>query len=169
MPLTNPYLGSEFTLGLQPVNPMRPGFRVINDPRRPEFNVISDPVFMGTSAPALQNGLFNPNLKYGSGQNMYDSPFVRDYISPLVPRGEFERTAARAGGVGNNRRGEFIRSLFDRTQAGYQGAVLSNPELSYRDYLNNYVGSQGLANQWRAATASQRGLNPASRTTRIMW
>jgi len=157
---TNPFsmygLPDNFSIGLMPFDPA-------TGPRQP--------INMGTAPPPLARygGFYNPNLSYGSGHNLYDSPFVRDFLSPEVPRGEYEKLLTAAGGAGNDRKGQFLRSLYDRTQAGYQAAVLNNPELSYRDYLQKFVTPQGLAAQWQAQTASQRGLNPASRTTMIRW
>jgi hypothetical protein len=96
----------------------------------------------------------------GSGQNAWDTPFVRDYLSPETPGGEYERFLSTQGYGGFDRRSLFARSLSSRANTGFQAAQLNNPLLTYRDYLNQNLGSDFFDNAWNAATPDQRGETP---------
>jgi hypothetical protein len=112
-----------------------------------------------------------------TGGTQYFTPFVENFVSPQVPRGEFERwlgtqnVGGPAGGGGQlngfNRQAQFYRSLYGQTQNGYQAALLNNPALSYRNYLQDYFGNGQAADLWNALTPQQRGENPAQFSPRV--
>lgn len=106
----------------------------------------------------------NPFLNGGNygwgGSGAYDTPFVKDYLSQETPQGEYETYLTGQGYGGFNRQDQFARGLSSRANAGYQGAILQNPMLTYRDYLNQNLGSNFFTNAWNAATPDQRGESP---------
>lgn len=120
---------------------------------------------MATPFYGLGNTYNNPLGKSG-----YHSPFARDFISPQVPRGEFERwlgsTATGGNAGGFDRRSQFLRSLYGQTQSGHQAALLNNPGLSYRDYLTKHFANTGDT-LWQSLTPSQRGENPGQFSGRV--
>lgn|SRR3990167_10611634 len=107
----------------------------------------------------------NPFLTPGSGYGMpggsiYDSPFVRDFLSQEVPQGEYETFLTGQGYGGFGRQAQFGRSLYGRSQSGHQGALMQNPTMSYRDYLNKHLGPGFIDNIWAGLTPQQRGETP---------
>lgn len=175
--------GGPGAIGLMPVNPglgrqMGTGGPTIGlmpfDPRttpRPT-PVPTAPLPMPGNPPPLAGTVYHP--AYGTtytppGKNMYNTPFVRDYVSPLLPQGEYERRLNTIGmGDENTRRGQFGLSKYGDVQRQYQAAQLRNPALSFRDFLRK-GGAGDLMTQWRGMSASARGLNPASRSSVIRW
>ena len=115
------------------------------------------------------NPFLNPDSTYGSNQNWYNTPFVKDNLSPQNPQGEFERYLSKAGMGGLDRIGQAARSLYDRTQTGYAGASLNNPDLSYRAYLNDMLGANFLRNQIAGMSAMQRGEQWGAYSPRVRW
>ena len=96
----------------------------------------------------------------GQPGSAYGTDYVRDYLSPEVPRGEYETYLSANGLGGFNRQSQFAQSLYNRTQQGYQAATLQNPNLSYRDYLNTHLGGNFFQNALAAATPEARGESP---------
>lgn len=92
----------------------------------------------------------------GAPQNWYNTPLVRDDLSQTMPQGEFERYLSTAGFGGFGNEDQWARSLYGRTQQGYQAAELNNPNLSYRDYLTG-LGSDWLRTAYANLTPNQRG------------
>jgi hypothetical protein len=125
------------------------------------------PMPMPGSAPVLhptRGGTYAPG-----GKNLYNTPFVRDYLAPLLPEAEYGLRLNRIGlGDVDTRRGQFAQGQYGNTQRLYQQAQLQNPALSFRDFLRN-DGAGGLENRWRGLAASQRGLNAPSRSSVIRW
>jgi hypothetical protein len=100
---------------------------------------------------------FDPNSTYGSSQNWWSTPLVKDFLSPDVPQGEFMAYLSNNGLGGFDRKSQFGQSLYGKTQSGYQAAILNNPGLSYRDYLNTHLGGNAFGDAYNAATPEQRG------------
>ncbi len=104
---------------------------------------------------------FLPGGSYGwPGGGAYETPFVRDYLSPDVPRGEYETYLTNNNLGGLTRRDDAARGMYDRTQSGYQAAVLQNPMLTYRDYLNTHLGADFFQNALAGMTPNQLGDRP---------
>jgi hypothetical protein len=106
------------------------------------------------------NPWYDPGSSYGSSQNWFTTPFSRDYMSPQVPQGEFMAYLSNNGLGGFDRASQFGQSLYGKSQSGWQAAKLNNPELSYRDYLNQYLGGNGIRNIWAGMSPDQRGEQP---------
>jgi hypothetical protein len=130
---------------------------------------IQRPIPVAGSAPPLPNApVVRPGFGTpypGRGRNLYDTPFVRDYVSPLLPEGEYQMRLNRLGmGDMSTRFGQFGQSQFGNTQRKYQVAQLKNPALSFRDFLHR-GGAGDLKSMWRGMSSGQRGLNAPSRTS----
>ena len=149
--------------------PGRPTPTPISDPRRPT-PVPTAPMPMPGNPPPINGNIYHPSTGTGytpGGTNMYNTPFVRDYVSPLLPQGEYQLRLNKLGmGDTNSRRGQFALSKYGDTQRLYQAAQLRNPALSFRDFLKK-GGAGGLPQQWMGMSAAARGLNPASRSSVI--
>jgi hypothetical protein len=108
------------------------------------------------------------NPTTGQSQNWYDTPLVRDDLSPDMPRGEYERFLTEQGYGGFNRKDEWGRGQYNRADSGYQAAQLTNPNLSFRDYLDTLEGGW-LDNAYAGLSAMARGDNTPGQTRRILW
>jgi hypothetical protein len=108
---------------------------------------------------------YDPNSSYGdpNGQNWWDTGLSRDFLAPTIPQGEFTAYLSNNNLGGFDRQSQFAQSLYGKTQSGYQAAMLNNPGLSYRDYLNTYLGGNAFGNLYNAATPEQRGEGGAAR------
>ena len=106
---------------------------------------------------------------YPDGKNLYNSPFVRDYVSPLLPQGEYQRTL-NSQGLGNSstRAGQYGLSQYADAQRQYQAAQLRNPGLTFRNFLAQ-GGAGDIMGRWKGLSAGARGLNPASRSSVVRW
>ena len=111
------------------------------------------------------NPFYKPTSMYGSTQNWYDTPIVKQSAGMDA---EFEKFITDQGFGGLNQKGDFARSLGDRVKSGYAAAQLNNPALTNREYLNG-LGSNFLANQRGAATPQQRGEQGGLRAPRARW
>lgn len=107
---------------------------------------------------------YNP-VTYG-GEDMFNSDFVRSYIDPLVPKGLYERWLNTNGYGGASRRDQYLRNNYGRADQEYQAAVLSYPDLSFRDFLDGWAG---LGNEWLAMSANQRGTALPTRSQVVRW
>jgi hypothetical protein len=105
--------------------------------------------------PGGNNFWYAPSSTYGSGQNWYDTPFSSQFMSPQVPQGEYLAYLTNNNLGGFDRRSQFAQGLYGKSQQGYQAAALNNPTLSYRDYLNQHLGSVG--GLFDTLTPEQRG------------
>ena len=99
------------------------------------------------------NPFYKPTSMYGSTQNWYDTPIVKQSAGFDA---EYEKYLTDQGFGGLNRKGDFARSLSDRAKSGYASAQLNNPALTNRQYLQG-LGSDFLAKARAAATPQQRG------------
>ena len=124
-----------------------------------EFTPGTDP------APSASNPFYDPGSKYGSTQNWYDTPIVKQSAGMDA---EFEKFVTDQGFGGLNRKGDFARSLVDRVKSGYSAAQLNNPALTNRQYLAG-LGSNFLANARAAATPTQRGEQWSIAAPRARW
>lgn len=125
-----------------------------------------------TPIPHTQSGsnpFYSSGSTYGSSQNWYSTPLVKDSMSAQNPQGEYEKFVTDAGFGGVNRLGNAARSLYDRAQAGYAGASLNNPDLSFRSYLTDMLGPAFLKNQIAAMTPSQLGEQYQAYSPRVRW
>jgi len=151
--------------GLIPVNPVQAA-------PAPNFGgglMPVSPVPVAGSAPALQNApVYRPGFGQnypGTGQGLYNTPFVRDYLSPLLPEGEYKLRLNRLGmGDPTTRYGQFGQSQYGNTQRAYQTQQLKQPGLSFRDFLRR-GGAGDLRNTFKGMTAGQRGLSGPARTS----
>jgi len=119
------------------------------------------------------NTFWNPNSWYGgtnpstgNPQDWYNTPLVRDDLSQELPYGEYERFLTDSGFAGFDRMGEWGRQNYNRTKSGYDAAQLSNPNLSYRDYLQTLPNFNDL---YASLSGAARGDNTPGQTRRIMW
>lgn len=102
----------------------------------------------------------------GDSQDWYDTPTVRDDLSETMPYGEFERFLTEQGFGGNSRRDMTARNQYNRSQSGYEAAQLTNPNLSYRDYLNTMEG--GWLNEVLASMTPQMRGDQMPGQTRVI-
>ena len=91
------------------------------------------------------------------GRNWWETPLGRDFLSPTIPQGEWTAYLSNNNLGGFDRKSQFAQSLYGKSQGGYQAALLNNPGLSYRNYLNQFLGGGGLDNAYNEATPEQRG------------
>lgn len=91
-------------------------------------------------------------------QDWYDTPEVRDDPeNPSAPYGEWERfLGAQSMGGGFSNQDQWGRSLFSRAQSGFDSAQLSNPGLTWRNYLNR-LDPNLLQKTWAGLTPQQQG------------
>ena len=131
--------------------------------------VNNDPLsqHLGGRAVTGGNPFYNPDQNWGPGKDMYDAPIVRDGngLSSKLPGGEYERLMTQLGQTGFGKKADWMRGeAHQRAQKGYQAAQLSSPGLTWRNYLNEFLGGNALDNAWRSMTPEQRGANMQSRT-----
>ena len=115
--------------------------------------------------PPSSNPFYNPGSMYGSTQNWYDTPIVKQSAGFDA---EYEKYLTDQGFGGLNRKGDFARSLVDRAKSGFASAQLNNPALTNREYLNG-LGNDFLAKAQAAATPSQRGEQYGLMAPRARW
>ena len=111
------------------------------------------------------NPFYKPTSMYGSTQNWYDTPIVKQSAGFDA---EYEKYLTDQGFGGLNRRGDFGRSLVDRAKSGYAAAQLNNPALTNRQYLQG-LGNDFLAKARAAATPQQRGEQYGIMAPRARW
>jgi len=160
MPVNPPGNGGP-TIGLMPLPPP------LTAPRTQPGAVVPVP---GNPPPLGQ--VAHPSYGTGytpDGKNLYNSPFVRDYVSPLLPQGEYQRTL-NSQGLGNSstRAGQYGLSQYADAQRQYQSAQLRNPGLTFRNFLAQ-GGAGNIMGRWKGLSAGARGLNPASRSSVVRW
>ena len=107
-------------------------------------------------------GGFNPIT--GLPQDWYDTPLSQQAD---LPYGEFERFLSNQGFGGFDNRSQWARSMYNRSSSGYDAAQLSNPDLTYRDYLNTLTGQ--LDDAWASLTPDQRGISTPGQTRWVRW
>lgn len=105
---------------------------------------------------------FNQGSLYGGTQNNAHTPYVRQDLDPANPQGVFTSFLAQHGFGGTDAGSQFAKSQYSNTLAGYQAALRTNPNLSYRDYINTQFGDkgQGIQQMILNATPSQLGERP---------
>ena len=111
------------------------------------------------------NPFYKPTSMYGSTQNWYDTPIVKQSAGFDA---EYEKYLTDQGFGGLNRKGDFARSLSDRAKSGYASAQLNNPALTNRQYLQG-LGGDFLAKAQAAATPQQRGEQYGIMAPRARW
>jgi len=107
----------------------------------------------------------NPN-QLDPNTDYYNSDFVKSYLDPLVPKGLFQRWLNTNGYGGPTRRDQFMQAQYPKAQQMYEAAVLSQPDLAFRDFLSGWGGP---ANDWLAMSANQRGTALPTRTQVVRW
>lgn len=96
------------------------------------------------------------NPETGQSQDWYNTPDVRDFLSETLPGGEWLRFATEQGYGGTGRRAQLANQMYGEAQQGYESAQLSNPNLTFRKYLNTLEGGW-LDKALAGLTMSQRG------------
>ena len=123
----------------------------------------------GTTPPATpapsSNPFYTPGSNYGSTQNWYDTPIVKQSAGFDA---EYEKYLTDQGFGGLNDKGDFARSLSDRAKSGFASAQLNNPALTNRQYLQG-LGGDFLAKARAAATPQQRGEQFGIMVPRARW
>ena len=117
------------------------------------------------TADQKSNPFYKPTSMYGSTQNWYDTPIVKQSAGFDA---EYEKYLTDQGFGGLNRKGDFGRSLVDRAKSGYAAAQLNNPALTNRQYLAG-LGNDFLAKARAAATPQQRGEQYGIMAPRARW
>ena len=117
------------------------------------------------TADQQSNPFYKPTSMYGSTQNWYDTPIVKQSAGFDA---EYEKYLTDQGFGGLNRKGDFARSLSDRAKSGYASAQLNNPALTNRQYLQG-LGGDFLAKARAAATPQQRGEQYGIMAPRARW
>jgi uncharacterized protein YraI len=135
-----------------PTTPGTPTTPTPTTPAIPTFNQQSNP-------------FYKPTSQYGSTQNWYDTPIVKQSAGFDA---EFEKYITDQGFGGMNQKGDFARSLTDRAKSGYASAQLNNPALTNRQYLAD-LGSNFLAKARATATPQQRGEQWGIMAPRARW
>jgi hypothetical protein len=107
------------------------------------------------------NPFWNPGNLYGGinpvtgrPQDWYDTPVS---MGLDVPYGEYERFLTEQGYGGFGAKAQFGRNLYNRSQSGFQAAKLTNPNLTYRDYLNTLEGGY-LDQAYAGLSPQERGV-----------
>ena len=119
--------------------------------------------------PHTQSGsspFYNPASTYGSSQNWYDTPLVKqsqDFDA------EWEKTISDQGYGGINTKGNVARNLIDRAKSGFNAATMNNPNLDTRTYINQSLGPNFLRNAMAAMTPIQRGEMPGVYSPVARW
>jgi hypothetical protein len=110
------------------------------------------------------------NTKYGGVQDWTQTPFVREFLDPEVPRGVYHSFLSNQGFGGLDRRSTWAQNQYQNTNTGYQSALRERPDLRYSDYLTSQFGGTGLGNIWAGLAPEQRGENPTrwSPNTRLI-
>ena len=124
--------------------------------------------------PAWTNNPFGQQGNWYGGTNVVTGDPQDYYNTPLsmqndAPYGEYERWLTAQGYGGFDRQSEWGRGMFSRARSGYEAAELSNNALTFRDYLNQHLGTGALDNAYAALSARARGDNTPGQTRRIMW
>ena len=117
------------------------------------------------TADQMSNPFYKPTSTYGSTQNWYDTPIVKQSAGFDA---EYEKYLTDQGFGGLNRKGDFGRSLVDRAKSGFASAQLNNPALTNRQYLAG-LGGDFLAKARAAATPQQRGDQYGIMAPRARW
>lgn len=104
----------------------------------------------------------------GDSQDWYRTPFVRDGLSNDLPGGEFERFLTEQGFGGNTNRDQWARNQYNRAQSGYQAALLTNPALTFRRYLNTLEGGW-LDRAFAGLSPQERGAYMPSQSKIVRW
>jgi uncharacterized protein YraI len=122
----------------------------------------------GPQAPATTPGapFYNPASTYGSNQNWYDTPIVKqsqDFDS------EWEKSLTEQGYGGFGAKANVARNLVDRAKSGFSAATMNNPNLDPRTYINQSLGPNFLRNAMASMTPGQRGEMPGILQPRARW
>lgn len=105
-------------------------------------------------------GFYTPHYKnmYGSDNYGWEStPLVKETLDPEIPQGVYTSFLAHNGLGGMDRKSEWARGMYGRTQSGYQAALRENPDMSYLEYLRRQLGGGKLDTMWQAMAPEQRG------------
>jgi hypothetical protein len=113
--------------------------------------------------PANGNIWYNPQSTYGGTQNWLDTPFVKDFVDNQVPQGTYFGYLTNQGLGGFDRKSQFGQGLYGRSRTGYDAAQRNHPGLTYRDYLDQHLGPNAIANAYTDATPDQRGESGVAR------
>ena len=117
----------------------------------------------GTGNPTGSNtyNYFNPRSTYGGSYlpGKFASTGVGDYYLEQNQEASFTRWLAENGYRDFTAPGEFARQQYGKVRTGYEAALGTNPDLKFRDYLNQTGPS--LRNQYQRLTPEQRGENPS--------
>jgi uncharacterized protein YraI len=149
------FVSGKYLSGITQYTPTTPG-----TPGTPTTPTTPTPTFNQQSNP-----FYKPTSQYGSTQNWYDTPIVKQSAGFDA---EWEKTLTDQGFGGMNQKGDFARSLTDRAKSGYASAQLNNPALTNRQYLSG-LGSDFLAKARAAATPQQRGEQWGIMSPRARW
>lgn len=106
---------------------------------------------------------YDPSSTYGSSQNWLTTPFVEQFVDEQVPQGTFFAYLTGQGLGGFDRASQFGQSLYGKSRTGYQAAQRNNPGLTYRAYLDQFLGPNAIQDQYLGATPEQRGEGGAAR------
>jgi hypothetical protein len=103
------------------------------------------------------------------GKNLYNTPFVRDKVSPLLPQGEYQMfLQGQRMANPQSRAGQWGQSQFGRINQLFQAAQLQNPGLNFRKFLKT-GGAGNLMNEFLSLSPSARGASQQGRTSVIGW
>ena len=116
--------------------------------------------------PGGSNPFYSSGSTYGSHQNWYDTPLVKQ--APNFDA-EWEKLVTDSGFGGMGRTGNVARNLIDRAKSGFGAATMNNPGLDPRSYINNTLGPNFLRNSMNAMTPGQRGEMPGIAQPRSRW
>ena len=106
---------------------------------------------------------YDPQSTYGSSQNWIQTPFVRDYVDPQVPQGTFFSYLTGQGLGGFDRASQFGQSMYGKSRTGYEAAQRNDPGLTYRSYLDQFLGPGAIQNAYLGASPEQRGESGVAR------
>ncbi len=102
---------------------------------------------------------YDPGSTYGGqyGPGGWSSTQTGQYYLEQNPEAAFTRWLAENGYRDFTAQGEFARQQYGKVRTGYEAALGSNPNLSFRDYLSQTGPS--LGQQFARLTPEQRGEN----------
>lgn len=109
---------------------------------------------------------YNPTSTYGSSQNWYDTPLVKQSQDFGA---EWEKAVSAQGYGGFGTKANVARNLIDRAKSGFNAATMNNPNLDARTYINQSLGPNFLRNAMAAMTPQQRGEQPGVFSPTARW
>ena len=164
--------------GSTPLGPhAKDGMQKIVDPAKGMIPLTTPKQPYGATHTDLNNPFLGTNNGYGgrapgkdgkkgtTPQNWFDTPWGQEYGEDN-PEAEYTNFLGAQGAGGQDRFGNWARSLYGQMRNAYSAAVQRNPELTWRRYLKTIDGS--LQNLYASQTPDQKGIGIPTQTKTIL-